>query len=358
MKGIRVRNLLSILMVGVMLLVSLTACSDKKVDVVVSATPNGKVTSCGAVEYNGQYFIWDKNGINYKKSLDEKSIVVAHTSKANGTIQNNFAVSDEYLFFKSSFGKASSVLYRTTLKGQKREKIYVRDVINIVGVHNNNVYITDEQNILKCISGETCLEVDISLVKGTQFVQKNNHIFYRNVSGSLKAYNCDTDTVLSEILGENVDSVNACENGIAYVSDQSAADGEYKLTSMFLNTTEAKIFTKGTIQTNQPLSLTTESFSFINNKNDLMVYNNKDAALTEEKQSKPGKLIYNYAISDSAYYVNEKIWWEYNPDSFEKQPMTVDYTKNNIDYNKIFSIVDGYVIYLNNEGYYEMLKIN
>lgn len=358
MKGKKIKDILSAVIICAVLLTFLSGCSDKKVDVTVSSTVSGKVTKSGVIEYNGQYFIWDRNGVNYKSDIDTKSIVVAHTSKKNGRVLSNFAVTDDYVFFIGEFKGDSNILYRNTTTGLKRERIYVRDVINIVGAYNNKVYITDEQNVLKCIDGKTCEEVSISLVKGTQFVQKNNCIFYKNVSGDLKVYNCDTDTIFTEILGENVDKITACDNGIAYVINQSAKEGEYKYTQMFMNTIESTVGTRATINSNQPVALTTQGFSFVNTDNSLVVYKNSNGEMTEEKTAKKGKLVYNGAVGGSAYYFNDNICWKYGIDAEEKQPKAVDFAKAKIDYNKVLSVInESYVVYIDAEGYYGMLKI-
>lgn len=356
LKTTRIKKALSVLTIGAMALAVLTACSNKTVKIMVTEGSTGKVTANGAIEHRGHYFIWDKNGINYKDNIEDEGFVIADTDDTKGDIQDNFAVTENHLFFKA-IDDDLCALYRTNLKGQMRQKIYECDVINIVGVHSDNVYITDEEDTLRCISSSTGEEVDITLVKGTQFVQRNNYIFYKNENDNLRAYNCDTNILESETLGENVDNIIASDKGIAYVSNKSKKESEYKLTTMSMSVAGGTFSSMSTIQPNQKLSLTTDYFSFINKQDSLIIYNNKDGSMVEEKQPEQGKLIYNYATSDSAYYVNEDICWEFSSESFEKQPISVNFTDEKIDYDKIFAIADGYVFYFNDKGQYRTYKI-
>jgi hypothetical protein len=124
MKGKKIKDILSAVIICAVLLTFLSGCSDKKVDVTVSSTVSGKVTKSGVIEYNGQYFIWDRNGVNYKSDIDTKSIVVAHTSKKNGRVLSNFAVTDDYVFFIGDF------------KGDSNKIIIPTDMAGLVGLAN------------------------------------------------------------------------------------------------------------------------------------------------------------------------------------------------------------------------------
>ena len=150
------RRIPLLLAFSVSLMLLLSSCGEKVIEMNNSSVTMNKVTNTGVIEYHGGYYIVDKYGINYKDSIDRTDMtVVAHTSKENGEIKNNFAVCDNYIYFISEYKDASKILYRSTMDGKKRTKIYVRDDISIVGCYGTKVYFTDEQKILKNIDYET-----------------------------------------------------------------------------------------------------------------------------------------------------------------------------------------------------------
>lgn len=356
MKARVITRFLSTLLCIVIIVLSFSGCGETEV-MMTSNITGSKVTQTGVIEYQNAYYIVDTNGINYKNSLDEKSIVIAHTSAANGIVQNNFAIGDEKIYFITTKKKQAKTLYQCELDGKKRKKLIVRDDITIVGVYNNAVYFYDEQNYLKCIDGKTGSKTEFPTAYGAPFYQYNNCFIHKASDGILEAYNCD-DSSTVRLSETPVSSFNVTSTGVTYaINNSDTKDSfEYKFSTFNYNDKIIKPMHKA--NSSKAVNVMTETVALTNLKDRLQICDIKTGKTNEQSYSKEGKIIYDTAVSPNAYYINDNVCLKFSTDSTEAQPITVDYKKHKIDYNNIIAVVkDNYIVSLNAEGYYSFDKM-
>ncbi len=356
MKSRKIKGIISAFLCSAICMLSLAGCGETEV-IFTSNTSNGKATTTGVIEFQGAYYIADANGINYKSSIDKKSIVVAHTSKANGTVQNNFAIGDDKIYFITTKKGQAKTLYHCDLNGRNRKKLLVRDEINIVGVYNNAVYFYDEQNFLKCIDPDTGLKSEFSTAYGAPFYQYNNCFIHKASDGILEAYNCDDDTTIP-LSETSVSSFNGTSTGAVFATNDSKTKDsfKYKFSAFDYNNKVIKNLHKA--DSSKAVDVMTESVALTNYEDHLQVCDINKGKITDHSFKTQGKIIYNTAVSPNAYYVNDNTCLKFSTDSAEPQQIKVDYKKYKIDYNNIIAVVsDKYIVSLDNEGYYSFDKM-
>lgn len=356
MKARGITRFLSTLLCSAVIVLSFSGCGETEVTM-TSNIANGKATQNGVIEYQNSYFIVDTNGINYKQSIDKKSIVIAHTSKANGTVQSNFAVGNDKIYFITTKKNQAKTLYQCELDGKKRKKLIARDDINIVGVYNNAVYFYDEQNFLKCIDGKTGLKTEISTAYGAPFYQYNNCFIHKASDGILEAYNCDDGAIIP--LSETaVSSFNVTSTGITYaINNSDTKDSfEYKFNIFNYNDMLIKPMHKAT--SSKAIDVMTETVALTSFKDRLQICDINSGKNNDQSYKKEGKFIYDTAVSPNAYYVNDNVCLKFSTDSAEPQKINVNFKKHKIDYNNIIAVVnDNYIVSLDEEGYYSFNKM-
>lgn len=357
MKATGITRVLSILLCSAVIILSFAGCGETEV-IMTSNTANGKATQNGVIEYQGAYFIVDANGINYKSSIDKKSIVIAHTSKANGTVQNNFAIGDNKIYFITTQKEQAKTLYQCDLDGKKRKKLIVRDDINIVGVYNNAVYFYDEQNFLKCIDGKTGSKTEISTAYGAPFYQYNNCFIHKASDGILEAYNCDDNNII-QLSATAVSSFNVTSTGVTYAINTSDTKDSFEYNFNTFNYIDMIINPMHKADSSKAIDVMTETVALTNFKDHLQICDMDSGKNNDQSYNTEGKLIYDTAVSPNAYYVNDNVCLKFSTDSAEPQQINVNYKKHNIDYNNIIAVVnDSYIISLDSGGYYSFDKIS
>ncbi|MEE0264855.1 MAG: hypothetical protein UD936_04425 [Acutalibacteraceae bacterium] len=360
MKLKSIKKLVSVIVCSAIAMLSLTGCGEIEVLMTSNTAVNSKTTTNGVMEYNGAYYIVDKNGINYKRTItDENSVVVAHSSKANGNVQDNFAIGDGKIYFVTNAVQEGNgkTLYQCELDGKKRKKIIVRDEITIVGVFNNAVYFYDEQNFLKCIEAKTSSKTEISSAYGAPFFQYNNCFIHKASDGILEAYNCDDDD--TQLLSEEKISVfNGTSTGVAYAVNSSTTKGSYEYKFSLFNYTDMAIKPMHKLSTDKPVDVITETVALSNLKNGLRVCSIDSGKVEDYSYAKQGKILYDTAVSKNAYYINDNTCLKFNPNNSDMQKLNANYKKNKVDYNKVKAIVlDKYVVSIDKEGYCAVDKL-
>lgn len=356
MKVRKIKGIISGFLCSAIFMLSLAGCGETEI-ALTAGIANGKATTDGVIEYNNTYYIVDANGVNYKKSIDEKSVVVAHTSQANGTVQSNFAVGDDKIYFITTKKGQAKTLYQCELDGKKRKKLIVRDEINIVGVYRNSVYYYDEQNILKCINSETGLKSEFSSTSGAPFYQYNNCFIHKANDGMLEAYNCDSDSNI--LLSETpVGAFGVTDKGAVFAVNNSETENSYNY-SFYGFDYNARIVKKiNEVGASKPVDVITETVALTNSKNRLQVCDIKTGKSTDHSFKAEGKFIHNTGVSPNIYYINDNTCLKFSSESNEAQKIVIDYEKFDIDYNNVISIVnDQYIVSLDDEGYYSFDKI-
>lgn len=352
----KIKNILSILFCSVVFMLTLSGCGEIEITM-TTGTANGKATTNGVLEYQGAYYIVDVNGINYKRNIDENSIVVAHSSKANGIVQSNFAVGDDKIYFITTKKGQAKTLYQCDLTGRNRKKMIVRDEITIVGVYKGSVYYYDEQNFLKCINAETGLKTEFSTAQGAPFYQYNNCFIYKASDGILEAYNCDdaTSIALSEM---PVSAFNTTGTGVAFAVNNSETKDSFDYAFSNFDYNNKVINKMAKADSSKAVDIITETVALTNFKDHLQVCDVTKGKNTDLSFKTEGKLVYNTAVSPNVYYVNDNTCLKFSAESAESQQIKVDYKKYGIDYNKIISVVnDQYIVSLDEEGYYSFDKM-
>lgn len=356
MKAKGITKFLSVLLCGAIVMLFFVGCGETEV-IMPSNTTTGKATTNGVIEYQGAYYIVDANGINYKSSVDKESIVVAHTSKANGTVQNNFAIGDDKIYFITTHKDKAKTLYQCELDGKKRKKLIVRDDINIVGVYNNAVYFYDEQNFLKCIDAKTGSKTEISKAYGAPFYQYNNCFIHKASDGILEAYNCDDNSIIP-LSTTAVSSFNITNTGVTYAVNSSETKDSFEYQFSIFDYNNMVIKPMHNSSSNQAVDVMTETVALTNFKDHLQVCDIDSGKNNDYSYNAQGKIIYDTAVSPNAYYVNDNICLKFSTDSAEPQQITVNYKKYKIDYNNIMAVVnDKYIVSLDTEGYYSFDKM-
>lgn len=356
MKAKGITRFLSYLLCSAIIILFFSGCGEIEVTMTSNNT-SGKTTENGIIEYQGAYYIVDVNGINYKSSADKKSIVVAHTSKANGTVQNNFAIGDGKIYFITTQKKQAKTLYQCELDGKKRKKLIVRDDINIVGVYNNAVYFYDEQNFLKCIDAKTGSKTEISKAYGAPFYQYNNCFIHKASDGILEVYNCDDNSIIP-LSTTAVSNFNVTSTGVTYAVNNSEAKNTFEYKFFTFDYSNMVINPMNDATSNQDVDIMTETVALTNFKDRLQVCNIDSGKNNDYNYNTQGKIIYDTAVSPNAYYVNNNTCLKFPADDTEPHQINVNYKKYNIDYNNIMAIVnDNYIVSLDTEGYYSFDKI-
>lgn len=336
----------------------LTSCGERTLEMNTSGVTNNKVTHQGVIEYHGGYYIVDKFGINYKTNIDNSDmVIVAHTSKENGEVQKNFAIDDKYIYFISAYKDASKMLYRGTIDGKKRTKIYVRDKINIIACYKNKIYFTDERNMIIYIDADTKEKVEVAEAVGKGFVQYNNCIFFTDSSKKLVVYNCDDNAVIP-VTENNSAGYSATDNGVAIAENISGDKKSTKYQFSFLTYSKAEIKNVAAAETAAKYTVFSNNLAFANEKTSLKTCGLNNGEEKEYSYKKQGKLIYNTGLDNNVYYLNENTCLKFEPTAETPNELTVDFKKNKIDYNNVIAIVnDNKAIALEN-GYYEVVNIN
>lgn len=357
MKARGLKKFLATLLCSAVVILSFAGCGETEV-IMTSNTTNSKVTQNGVIEYQNAYYIVDANGINYKSSIDEKSIVIAHTSAANGTVQSNFAIGDDKIYFITTKKDQAKTLYQCELDGKKRKKLIVRDDINIVGVYNNAVYFYDEQNFLKYIDGRTGSKIEISTASGAPFYQYNNCFIYKSSDGFLEAYNCDDDTNIS--LSETaISSFNVTSTGVTYAINTSDTKDSFKYTFNTFSYSDMIIKPMRKSDSSKAVDVMTETVALTNFKDRLQICNIASGKNNDRSYKTEGKIIYNTAVSSNAYYVNDNVCLKFPADNPLPEEIAANYKKHKIDYNNIIAVVnDNYIVSLDADGYYSFNKIS
>lgn len=342
---------------SVALLLLLSACGEKVIEMNTSSVTMNKVTNTGVIEYHGGYYIVDKYGINYKDRIDRTDMtILAHTSKENGEIQRNFAICDDYIYFISEYKDASKMLYRSTIDGKKRTKIYVRDDISIVGCYGTKVYFTDEQKILKTIDSKTKEKDELSQVSGSGFVQCNNCIFFTSNDESLKVYNCDDKEVFDVSEGQTI-GYSTTSKGLVYAVNSLTEQENYNYKFSNFTYHEGIIENKADVQSAIKYTAFTETLAFANDKKALKICNINSGEESEYSYNKQGNLIVNSGLDYNVYYLNDNTCMKFAPDSEQPQQLKVDFEKNKIDFTQVIAIVgDKTAITLEN-GYYKIKSL-
>lgn len=347
----KVKKILSIFLCSAIFILSLSGCGETEITM-TTGTANGKATTNGVLEYQQAYYIVDVNGINYKRNINEDSIVVAHSSKANGTVKNNFAVGDDKIYFITTKKGQAKTLYQCDLTGRNRKKIIVRDEITIVGVYKGSVYYYDEQNFLKCINAETGLKTEFSTAQGAPFYQYNNCFIHKASDGLLEAYNCDDS--LSIALSEMpVAAFNTTGNGVAFAVNNSETEDSFNYTFSHFDYKNKIISEMSDADSSKAVDIVTETVALTSFKDHLQICDVKNGKNTDLSFKTEGKFVYNTAVSPNVYYVNDNTCLKFSAESAESQIIKVDYKKFGIDYNKIIGVVnDRYIVSLDEDGYY------
>lgn len=354
-----ITRLASVFMCSAIAMLSLTGCGETEVLMTSNTAVNSKTTTNGVIEYNNAYYIVDKNGINYKSSLDKNSVVIAHSSMANGSVQDNFAIGDEKIYFVTTSAEKDhgKTLYQCNLDGKKRKQLIVRDDINIVGVFNNAVYFYDEQNFLKCIEAKTNSKTEISNAYGAPFHQINNSFVYKASDGILEAYNCD-DSNTQLLSQEKISTFNPTSTGVAYAINTSEIKDSYEYTFSLFNYSDMKIKPMHKVTTDKPVDVITETVALANLDDRLRVCDINSGKVTDYNYKTPGKILYDTSVSPNAYYINDNVCLKFNTENAEFQKIPANYKKNKIDYNKIKAIInDSYVVAIDADGYYTFDKL-
>ncbi len=349
-----ITRLVAAFMCSAIAMLSLTGCGETEILMTSNTAVNSKSTTNGVIEYQGAYYIVDKNGINYKSSVDTDSKIIAHSSKANGNIQDNFAIGDEKIYFVTTATQKDhgKTLYQCELDGRKRKKLIVRDEINIVGVFNNAVYFYDEQNFLKCIDAKTSSKTEISTAYGAPFYQYNNCFIHKASDGILEAYNCN-DSNSQLISQEKISLFNKTSTGIAYAVNTSNTKDSYEYKFSLFNYNDMTVKAMDKLSTDKPIDVITETVALTNLKDRLRVCDIDSGKVNEYKYKTQGKIIYDTAVTPNAYYINDNTCLKFTTENSEFTKLNANYKKNNIDYNSIKAIInDSYVISIDAEGYY------
>ncbi len=359
MRGKTIKKLVASFMCGTLAMLSLSGCGEIEVSM-SKGVSNGKATTNGVIKYQDAYYIVDKNGINYLSSLEKDSVIIAYSSIANGTVQDNFAIGDEKIYFVTNATEKGlgKTLYQCNLDGKKRKKLIVRDDINIVGVFNNAVYFYDEQDFLKCIDASTGLKTEISNAYGAPFYQYNNCYVHKANDGLLEVYNCgDRDT---HLLSESTISLfNTTSTGVTYAVNTSETKGSYEYEFSTFKYNDMTITPMNKLSTNKPVDVVTETVALTNLKDRLSVCDIESGKVTDYNYKKQGKILYDLAVSPNAYYINDNTCLKFTPDSAEAKKLTANYKKNDIDYNSIKAIIDdSYVVSIDSTGRYSLDKLS
>lgn len=336
----------------------LTSCGERTLEMNTSGVTTSKVTHQGVIEYYGGYYITDKFGINYKASIDNKDmVIVAHTSKENGEVQKNFAIDDKYIYFISAYKDSSKILYRGTMDGKKRTKIYVRDEINIIACYKNKIYFTDERNMIICIDAATKEKLEINAAVGKDFVQYNNCIFFTDSNKKLAVYNCDDNAVIP-VTENNAAGYSATDNGTAIAENISGDKKSTKYQFSFFTYSKAEIKSMAAVETAAKYTVFSNSLAFANEKTSLKTCGLNNGEEKEYSYKKQGKLIYNTGMDNNVYYLNENTCLKFEPTAEAPKELTVDFKKNKIDYNNVIAIVNDTKAITSENGYYEIVNIN
>lgn len=347
---------LSAVLCSAIIAVSLVGCNETEV-VMTSNTVTGKATQNGIIEYQGSYYIVDKHGINCKKNTDDRGSVVAHTSTDNGTVQSNFAIGDDKIYFVTTKDKQAKTLYQCDLDGKKRKKLIVRDDIDVVGVYNNAVYFYDEQNFLKCIDADTGSKTEISRAYGSPFYQYNNCFIHKASDGILEAYNC-TDSQAVLLSETAVSAFNSTSTGTSYAVNLSETKDVFEYKFYTFDYTNMTIKPMHKAESSKAVDVITETVALTNFEDHLQVCDIDSGKSTDYSYNTQGKIIYDPAVSANAYYVNKNTCLKFSTESAEAQEISVNFDKLNIDYNNILAVInDKYIVSIDSNGYYSFDKI-
>ena len=334
-----------------------TGCGARTLEMNTSSTTTNKVTHTGVIEYHGEYYIADKFGINYKSGIDSENMIVrVHSSEENGSVKDNFAIDEKYIYFISEYEDSSKILYRGSTDGKKRTKIYVRDTIDIVACYNNKVYFTDERNMLIFIDAETKEKTEVTQAVGTGFVQCSNSIFFTAGNGSLKVYNCDDDAVLEVDTGNAV-GYNTTSKGLVYAVNSSESEDSYSYKFSTFTYHEAKVEAKAAVDTKSKYTAFTETLAFASEKNSLKTCNISNGTESEYSYKKQGNLIYNAGLDYNVYYLNDNVCLKFSPESEKPQVLNVDFKKNKIDYTQVVAVVNDEKVITIEDDFYEIKSI-
>ena len=357
MKAKEFTKALSAFLCSAVIALSFASCGETEV-VMTSNTSTGKATENGVIEYQGTYYIVDKSGINLKKTTDDRGVVVAHTSKDNGTVQNNFAIGDEKIYFVTTKDEQAKTLYQCNLDGKKRKKLIVRDDIDIVGVYNNAVYFYDEQNFLKCIDSTTGSKTEISRAYGSPFCQYNNSFIHKAYDGILEAYNC-TDSTSVRLSETAVDVFNSTSTGASFAINESDTEDIFKYKFYTFSYNDMVVKSMDKLETSKAVDVITETVALTNFKDHLQVCDLDSGKTTDYSYKTQGKIIYDPAVSPNAYYVNKNTCLKFSAESAEPQEIKVNFDKMKVDYNKIIAVVnDTYIVSIDSDGYYSFDRIS